>query len=170
LFSVIQNRTKDFFGGDLTVKYGSMDHSAAIAGAFRAVWSDIELLNCWPHLGRKSREKKGLLSDTQVNGDIIKPQLDQLENARSREQFFALSELVTQNWRDQRQRRYAKWFDEQYLTDPWDLWFITASNVAGIVPNQNPIEAHHSAIKKVAAGHLQAAISHVLAVTLPKIV
>ncbi|EGZ28771.1 hypothetical protein PHYSODRAFT_466886, partial [Phytophthora sojae] len=101
---------------------------------------------------------------------IIKPQLDQLENARSREQFFALSELVTQNWRDQRQRRYAKWFDEQYLTDPWDLWFITASNVAGIVPNQNPIEAHHSAIKKVAAGHLRAAISHVLAVTLPKIV
>ncbi|OWZ01999.1 hypothetical protein PHMEG_00026521, partial [Phytophthora megakarya] len=33
----------------------------------------------------------------------------------------------------------------------------------------NPIEAHHSSIKKVAAGHLRAAISHVLAATLPKI-
>ncbi|OWY98366.1 hypothetical protein PHMEG_00030885 [Phytophthora megakarya] len=53
--------------------------------------------------------------------------------------------------------------------DPWDLWFITASNNAGIVPNQNPIEAHHSSIKKVAAGHLRVAISHVLAATLPKI-
>jgi hypothetical protein len=46
------------------------------------------------------------------------------------------------------------------------MWFIDAP---GIVPNQNPIEAHHSAIKKVAAGHLRAATSHVLAMTLPKI-
>ncbi|KAE9015272.1 hypothetical protein PR003_g15821 [Phytophthora rubi] len=169
LFTVVKNFTSDFFGGDLNVKFGSMDHSAAIASAFRNIWPDIELLDCWPHLDRKSRGKEGLLSDTQVYKDIIKPQLDQLETARSCEQLFALSELVSQNWREQKQGAYANWFDEQYLTDPWDLWFITASNVAGIVPNQNPIEAHHSAIKKVAAGHLRAAISHVLAVTLPKI-
>ncbi|OWZ05737.1 hypothetical protein PHMEG_00022112 [Phytophthora megakarya] len=39
----------------------------------------------------------------------------------------------------------------------------------GEVPNQNRIEAHHSSIKKVAPDHLRAAISHVFAGTLSKI-
>jgi hypothetical protein len=79
----VKNYTSDFFGGDLDANFGSLDHSAAIASAFRDVWPNIVLLDSWPHLDRKSRDKKGLLSDTQVYEDIIKPQLDQLENSRS---------------------------------------------------------------------------------------
>ncbi|OWY96201.1 hypothetical protein PHMEG_00033592 [Phytophthora megakarya] len=101
--------------------------------------------------------------------DVIKPQLDLLERSRSEDQFFALSKTIMENWQARDEGGYADWLEEQYLSDPWDLWFITASNKAGIVANQNPIEAHHSSIKKVAAGHLRAAILHVLAATLPKI-
>ncbi|OWY90131.1 hypothetical protein PHMEG_00041877, partial [Phytophthora megakarya] len=119
--------------------------------------------------GQKIEREKGLLNRKEEYDDVIKPQLDLLERSRSEDQFFALSKTITENWRSRGEGGYADWLEEQYLSDPWDLWFITASNKAGIVPNQNPIEAHHSSIKNFAAGHLRAAISHVLPATLPKI-
>ncbi|OWZ19311.1 hypothetical protein PHMEG_0006460 [Phytophthora megakarya] len=128
-----------------------MDHCDAIAASFRKVWPDIKLLNCWHHLSRKSREKKGLLNRKQEYNDAIKSQLDLLECSRSEGQFFALSNTIIGNWRAR------------------NLWFITASNKAGIIPNQNPIEAHSNSIKKVATGHIRAAILYVLAAALPKI-
>ncbi|POM71863.1 Hypothetical protein PHPALM_11519 [Phytophthora palmivora] len=72
------------------------------------------------------------------------------------------------NLSDPLHHKYAQWLDNGYLTDPWDLWFYTASGCPGVVPNQNPIEAHHRAIKSTAVNHLRAATGYVLASTLPK--
>ena len=33
-----------------------------------------------------------------------------------------------------------KWFEEQYLTAPWEQWWCGASNTPGVTPNNNPIE------------------------------
>ncbi|EGZ23326.1 hypothetical protein PHYSODRAFT_389368, partial [Phytophthora sojae] len=88
---------------------------------------------------------------------------------RTIEQFEALSDLVTENWASTGEPEYAQWLDDEYLTDPWDLWFYAASGTPGVVPNQHPIESHHRAIKATAVDHLRAATSHVLAGTLPKI-
>eukprot|EP00644_Phytophthora_capsici_P013517 jgi/Phyca11/115784/e_gw1.29.414.1 len=74
--------------------------------------------------------------------------------SRSKEQFEALSELITQNWSDLGEDEYATWLDNEYLTDTWNLWFCTASDAPGIVPNQNPIESHHNTIKTTAVKQL----------------
>ncbi|GMF30647.1 unnamed protein product [Phytophthora lilii] len=168
LFAVVKDCTKDFFIGDLEVHYGSMDHSSEIASAFRQIWPDIKLLNCWPHLDRNARQKKGLLTNSQRYDDIIKPQLDYISQSRSFDQFEALSNLVTCNWSTLGETEYANWLEDQYLEDPWDLWFYSASLEPGVVPNQNPIEAFHHAIKAAAARHLRASTGHVLAGTLPR--
>ncbi|KAE9340062.1 hypothetical protein PR003_g10697 [Phytophthora rubi] len=169
LFTVVKDRTKEFFGGILDIQFGSMDHSSEIANAFRQVWPDIKLLNCWPHLDRNARRKNGLLTDSDRYENIIKPQLDYLSLSRSFDQFEALSNLVTSNWSALGETEYAHWLEDQYLVDPWDLWLYTASDEPGIVPNQNPIESHHHAIKTTAVMHLRAATGHVLARTLPRI-
>ncbi|EGZ06483.1 hypothetical protein PHYSODRAFT_531753 [Phytophthora sojae] len=83
--------------------------------------------------------------------------------------FEALSDLVTENWAAMGEPEYAQWLDDEYLTDPWNLWFYAASGTPGVVPNQTQIESHHRAIKATAVDHLRAATGHVLAGTLPKI-
>ncbi|KAG1704636.1 hypothetical protein DVH05_005565 [Phytophthora capsici] len=154
LFSVCKTRCQDFFGVQLDLTFGSLDHSDAIANEFRENWPDIKLLDCWPHLDRNARKKKGILTDAKNYKDIIKPQLDYLSVSRSKEQFEALSELITQNWSDLGEDEYATWLDNEYLTDTWNLWFCTASDAPGIVPNQNPIESHHNTIKTTAVKQL----------------
>ncbi|KAJ0391740.1 hypothetical protein P43SY_000860 [Pythium insidiosum] len=57
LFAATREMSQSLFGIDLKLRFGSLDHSASIANAYRAVWPDIILLNCWPHLVRKSKEK-----------------------------------------------------------------------------------------------------------------
>ncbi|EGZ23189.1 hypothetical protein PHYSODRAFT_457828, partial [Phytophthora sojae] len=88
---------------------------------------------------------------------------------RTIEQFEALSDLVTENWASTGEPEYAQWLDDEYLTDPWDLWFYAASGTPGVVPNQNPIVSHHRAIKATVVDHFRGATGHVLAGTLPKI-
>ena len=34
---------------------------------------------------------------------------------------------------------FAKWFKEQYLTSPWDCWFVMVSGLPGLLPNNNPV-------------------------------
>jgi hypothetical protein len=58
-FQVIRQRALNFFGVDVNVAYGSLDHSEAITSAFEEVWPVVRLLTCWPHLARHAR-KKGL--------------------------------------------------------------------------------------------------------------
>ncbi|POM60622.1 hypothetical protein PHPALM_30504 [Phytophthora palmivora] len=155
MFYVYKERRHEFFGGTMNMHFGSMDHSDAIANAFREVWPDIKLLNCWSRLEQKSREKRALLLDRERYSDIIRPQIGYLSQARSLDQFIVLSELVTQNWTDLGEDEYAQWLDNENFTDPWDLWFYAASGCPGVVPNQNPIEAHHRAIKSTAVNHLR---------------
>ncbi|GMF49488.1 unnamed protein product [Phytophthora fragariaefolia] len=62
---------------------------------------------------------------------------------RTRE-FFG---LITTNWISLGELDFTAWISEQYLTDPWDGWFITASSEAGVIPNQNAIESHHKSMK-----------------------
>ncbi|EEY53330.1 uncharacterized protein PITG_06974 [Phytophthora infestans T30-4] len=82
---------------------------------------------------------------------------------------LVLSELAVKKTETLGEAEYAQWLRDDYLTDPWDLWFYTASDTAGVLPNQNPIESHNRTIKATAVIHLRAATGHVLAGTLPKI-
>ncbi|POM70348.1 LOW QUALITY PROTEIN: Hypothetical protein PHPALM_13226 [Phytophthora palmivora] len=71
--------------------------------------------------------------------------LSQMRFARSVALFDAFSEL---------------WLEEKYLAESWDLWFCSASDAPGVVPNQNPIESHHRTIKATAVSHIRAVTAH----------
>ncbi|OWY95741.1 hypothetical protein PHMEG_00034178 [Phytophthora megakarya] len=120
LFPVVIYFALVVFRYELVCGYGSMDH-------------------CDAFVSKKIEREKGLLNKKQEYDDAIKPHLYLLERSRSEDQLFALSKTITENWWARGEGGYTDWLEEQYLSDPWDLWFITASNKAGIVRNQNPI-------------------------------
>ncbi|OWZ15865.1 hypothetical protein PHMEG_00010422 [Phytophthora megakarya] len=64
-------------------------------------------LEMMPRLNRKSIQKKELLNGEQKNDDAIKPQLDLLERSRREDQFFALSNIIIENWRARGESEYA---------------------------------------------------------------
>lgn len=65
---------------------------------------------------------------------------------------------------------FSEWLSKQYLQDNWCSWFVTSSTVAGVLPSQNPVEAHHRALKACAIDTLRASTAHVLQSTLPSVV
>ncbi|KAJ8540775.1 hypothetical protein ON010_g12451 [Phytophthora cinnamomi] len=88
---------------------------------------------------------------------------------RSKEKFEALYELISESWATLGKPQYAQWLEDDNYTKPWKLWFATASDTPGVVPNQNPIEVHRRTIKATAVTRLRAATVHVFAGTLPKL-
>jgi hypothetical protein len=155
-----------FFGFALKPLAASIDHSSAIANALQVSWPDVVLLSCWPHVLRNTREKKSLLASSENYDATIAPHLQWLHLCRSAEQHRALGALVVAAWRASDHGTYADWFENQYLAPRWSRWYVTASGVAGIVPNQNPIEAHHRSIKRCV--NLRAATGVVLNESLPR--
>lgn len=168
LFRTAKHFTRLFFGVDLVLAYGSLDRTQGIANAFKEVWPDVILLNCYPHLVRKSREKIKLLKDPAFYEDNVLPDIRYLSKARSAKQFKALSKLFLEFWIQQNEQDYAKWFEGIYLGDTWGNWFYVAA-AAGITPSQNALEAHHRVIKKVCVGTLRASTSVVLNDSIPRI-
>lgn len=150
LFRTVLEKTQIFFGVDLNVRFGSLDHAACIANSYKEVWPDITLLDCYPHLTRKSHEKWILLKPVETSSayyqDNIKVNITQMHKTRTPAQFEAVSKLCLQRWRADGQHEYAAWFEKIYLTDTWTRWYTT-SGAPGVLPNQNPLESHNAVIK-----------------------
>jgi hypothetical protein len=163
LFTVVKRVSRDFFGIDLVLAFGSLDHTAFIANAFREVWPEIHLLNCWPHFARKARERVG----AELYEALVLPHIRNLHESRSVEQFAAHAARLGAFWIDQGAGDFAAWMKEYYLAEPWGSWFIASSGVAGIVSSQNPIESHHRAIKAVCVSSLRASTAVVLNDSIP---
>ena len=88
--------------------------------------------------------------------------------SRNKEQFLSLAKVYIEFWMNSGELSYATWFGN-YIKEPWCNWFITASKIGGIIPDQNPIESHHKRIKKCCVSTLRAATVTVLNDTLPMI-
>ncbi|KAL3667385.1 hypothetical protein V7S43_007611 [Phytophthora oleae] len=65
---------------------------------------------------------------------------------RSPEEFLAVSKLCLKRWREDSQHAYADWFAKIYLAERWSRWYAT-SGTPGVVPSQNPLEAHNGVLK-----------------------
>lgn len=85
-----------------------------------------------------------------------------LHLCRSQEQFDLLGEAFVTVMEKCGEMEYSSWFEEQYLTAPWNCWHVTASGVPGVLPNQNVVRATwpHT-------GARLSAIEHQLLGTLP---
>lgn len=168
LFRTVVQYTELFFKVRLAVKFGSLDHAACIANAYKAVWPDITLLDCYPHVARKCREKSGLLTPPDYYKTNIETNIRQLHHTRSTEEFKAVAKLCTERWRADGQDDYANWFENIYLSEPWSRWY-TMSAIPGILPSQNALEAHNGVIKKCGVRAKRAKTGVVLNDSIPRI-
>jgi hypothetical protein len=170
LFATLRKCASDFFDLDFHLKFGSLDHSDAIAGALETDWPGIRLLNCWPHFVRNANDTgRRLLLHKQAWENFVHPCLNWLHSARSSDQFKAMATVFKDHLETENETAYASWMDEEYLADRWCAWFATCSACPGILPNQNPIEAHHKKIKISKALSLRATTAYVLRQSLPRI-
>ncbi|KAI9985577.1 hypothetical protein PInf_004958 [Phytophthora infestans] len=87
LFRTVLEKTQICFGVDLNVRFGSLGHAACIANSYNEVWPDITLLDCYPHLTRKSHEKRILLKPVETSSayyqDNIKVNITQTHKTRT---------------------------------------------------------------------------------------
>ncbi|ETM53317.1 hypothetical protein L914_03196, partial [Phytophthora nicotianae] len=149
-------------------RYGNQDRATYIANAYKAIWSGIGILNCYPHLSRKAYEKSGLLRDPTFYGNHVDKNIHELELARSPQQFLALAEKCTKFWITKHDKEYASWFTNQYLGERWGHVFARWQ-LLGVLPSQNPIESHHQALKTVCVPSKHVATSVVCNDTLPSV-
>ena len=63
---------------------------------------------------------------------------------------------------------YAKWFYDTYLVEPWCNWFVTASGVPGVKPDQNPQESAHKVMKASANGKFHSSTEYCINSTIPE--
>jgi hypothetical protein len=169
MFQVIRQQALDFFGVDVNVAYGSLDHSEAIASAFEEVWPDVCLLTCWTHLALQARKKRSLLSDAEMYDAMIKPQLQLLRSGCTHAQFIKMSVLVTDHWIASGEREYAQWLRSVYLTHRWYRRHMNGAGIGGVIPSQQEIESHHAVIKRMCAPSSRASTSAVVKSILPRI-
>ncbi|OWZ20499.1 hypothetical protein PHMEG_0005077 [Phytophthora megakarya] len=158
-----------FFGINMELKFGSIDCTASIANAFSAVWPDIEILNCYPHLSRKAREKANkLLRESIFFQSNIWPDIQYMHAARTKEQFESFANLFLQYWSGQGEIAYSTWFKKTYMAGVWANWFGVCA-IPGVTPSQNAIKVHHRVIKQSCVTSLRTSTATVLNESLPRI-
>ncbi|KAK1937150.1 hypothetical protein P3T76_009928 [Phytophthora citrophthora] len=134
-----------FIGFDLEVRFGSLDHCAAIDNAFQAEWISIELLNCWPHYENSGIDSRIFHISMML---CIHPYVVWMHACRTYAQFRVLGRRHIDKWKLDGEMVYAFWSEDVYIKLPWDTWFIgSAGNVSGVLPNQNTIEEFHRTLK-----------------------
>ncbi|ETL30016.1 hypothetical protein F441_17381 [Phytophthora nicotianae CJ01A1] len=147
MLSIVRQRSLEFFGLELRLRFGSLDHDAAIANVFKAEWLEITLLNCWAHLARKTGEKESILKSPSFISGVARVCLDYLHEARSPAQFSAMRDIVIAHWRACGEEAYATWLEAEYLSTNWYRWYRVSSGVAGVL--RIPLSRITAASRKV---------------------
>ncbi|EQC31918.1 hypothetical protein SDRG_10435 [Saprolegnia diclina VS20] len=157
-----------FFDARLSPDVVCMDHAPAIRNAALEEWDEARPLDCWPHCIRNARKTRSKLNVDGQYEAMIKPHLHLLHLARNSKQFDVLGKSAIAFWTDEGEATYAEAFADEYLSNDWGSWHVSASDVPGVMANQNPIEAHHRTIKRMVK--CKASTAHVLNIGLPAII
>ena len=121
------------------------------------------------HAARAVKKKGTLVKIEDFFQDVVMVHVHALHKARTQKQFSALSKVVVGWWRLMKENAFADWFEKEYLSEPWGSWYVSVSDCGGVVPNQNPIEAHHKSLKLAAVLSDRASTATVLNETLPRV-
>ena len=62
-----------------------------------------------------------------------------MHKSRSQEMFDAIGKNFIAVMEAQGEAKFATWFKEQYLTPPWNKWWVGASELPGLLPNNIPV-------------------------------
>ena len=104
--------------------------------------------------------RKKLLYDVDHYNTMMK-NIDFLHQSSSRKMFKFLSEIMIEHWvMVFGEEKYTTWFESTYLTEHWDLWFVTVSGIPWVQPNHNPQESSHQIMKQTNSGKLHASTEY----------
>jgi len=153
LLQVYKKVCAEFLNIPSSIACATMDHSDAIRKAFldeMTITSD-SILDCWAHIARKVTENRGhIRGDGETKEIFLKQALEDLSVchlSRSRSIFNLLTTLLINKWTVDGQKVFADWFKKVYL-NKWGWWYVTASNIPGVLPNNNPMESYNKLIKQ----------------------
>jgi hypothetical protein len=118
--SVIKDDMPRLLGHDtpLDVDVGGIDRTAYIKDAFLAVWPQLRIVICWPHIARKITEgefRKALANSE--NMPEIEWGIRALHSCRSEGQFDLLGSALVAYWTDVLiEPKFAQYFEKIYMT------------------------------------------------------
>jgi hypothetical protein len=105
-----------------------------------------KLLNCWPHLSRGFKKHKRLLRN-QDNYEAFREMLDHCHYSPTEGCFDILTNEMVKEMKKMDEEPFASWFESVYLHPTMRNWFIGASQIPGVLPNQNPHESLNKQFK-----------------------
>ncbi|KAK1929693.1 hypothetical protein P3T76_014910 [Phytophthora citrophthora] len=161
VFRALIKYTKEFFDVEVPVRSASIDHSDAIASALEIVWPEVEILTCWEHLLRHSRNQSKLATSNNFIKDHLQPHLRMLHAEAVPSSIKACIEGVERFER-------ADWLQSVYLYPRWERWSVGSSSIPGFLPTQQPIESHYRVIKVIVTDYKKALMISVLNSVLPR--
>ena len=126
------------------------DHSQPGANAAIETWpSTCAIILCWPHIKLNAvKNNKQKLSDKSL-ADTANEHITYVHCSRTVKQFDKLLALMLVHWRDDLvEDAFADWFHEEYGTDPWRNWHVTASGIPGFTGNNNAEESFNREVKR----------------------
>ena len=110
------------------------------------------MTTCWPHVIRNARDDHSHLLENKENIPEVMGLLNMLHLCPSKRFFHETSLYVLRRleWA-LKEVKFADWFNNVYLKEPWNCWYISASGYPGCCPNNNAQESWH---KQTKANHL----------------
>lgn len=143
------------------------DRARAIVNAREKVWPTSRSVLCWPHVhlfltqGKFAKYMSSTCTkDTRAR---IESDITALHEVRSQAMFDVLFEFMAKVWSSEGEERFSDYFRRHYATGVWSHWWYGAALVPGVAANQNPLEARHSAQKKLLGSELMNVAPFVMA-------
>ena len=125
------------------------DHSSPAQNANGAVFPGSLSVLCWPHISRELRTKKAVLLKDKALLPFVRSAFWSLHLCRSGPMFDRLGQVLVLVLSALGEKVFVKWMVEQYLQPPWNCWYVTASKIMGLLPNNNFMESANRGIKVV---------------------
>ena len=164
------------WGVKFTIHTCCIDHSEALKNGILQAQPRCTMVTCWPHLSRKLREHRGLIhghkGEVQVQSflDYTLDSMRAIHLSKTKEEanFLALEMLMEMHAMDE--EPYADWLLNEYLSEEWLIWFVTASGYPSALPSNQPIEANNNQIKGHKVAVLRASTQYCLNKGLPRMI
>jgi hypothetical protein len=162
----------------LVVSHLSIDRACYIATAAIKVWAGCIVLQCWPHLIRKLEEgaMTKYLRDKN-NLDLVIWLVRKMRECRTEDQFDYVWINVWNFLLVLREKTFASYFNQWYMTGVFKNWFANAGRKneplrkrKSAKQSQNGIEKFHGSSKvAIKRMHLRAKLSKVLSYSMPRV-
>ena len=148
-------------GAEVVFRLAISDHAPGIRAGLLLAEPLIYHILCWPHVMRRvSGGQWGLGKDGIAT---VRSYLRLIHLSRSVAEFGGLGALACSELRALGAvEETIQNFEKQYLQPPFDTWFISASGIPGVVPNQNAQESHNRVFGAGKILQLRAALDYLL--------